>query len=138
MLFAEPFNLKNILPWVVIALAAIMLGGILAKCISIYRNIKKNRTYVKKNDEPKTPLLTIRGEYFVLSSSGTYSVGEGGQIKQGNYLVRGDGYDKFQLVTNGETKDFEGDIDVKFADGDVINPVCDVLVKPIVTNEEQI
>ena len=136
MLFAKPFNIQNILPWVVIALAAIMLITILGKCFSIYRNIKKNRTYVNKKDEHKEPLMTIRGEYFVLSSSGTYSVGEGGQLKPGEYLLRGDGYDKFELTVNGETKQFDGDSVVSFSDGDAVTPVtCDLLIKPVVDSK---
>ncbi|MCH5152676.1 MAG: hypothetical protein J1F68_01775 [Clostridiales bacterium] len=48
MLFAEPIDLQNILPWVIVALAVVMLVSILGRCISIYRNLKRNRTYVKR------------------------------------------------------------------------------------------
>ena len=51
MLFAEPFDLQNIFPWVIIVLAAVMLIGILGKCVSIYRKLKRNRTYVKREDK---------------------------------------------------------------------------------------
>lgn len=131
MSFAS-FNLQNILPWVVVALAVVMLVSILAKCFSIYRNIKKNRTYVKRDGESKKQMLTIRGEYFVLSCDGEFSVGENGQLKAGKYLLRGDGYDKFQLTVNGETKELDGDSEVTFLDGDTVTPVtCNVLIKPM-------
>ena len=133
MLFVEPFNLLNVLPWVVIALAVIMLIGILAKSISSYRNIKRNRTNSKSDSEPKAQLIAIRGEYFVLSCGGSYAVGEGGQLKAGKYFLRGDGYDKFQLAVNGETKEFDGDSEVTFSDGDTVTPVtCNLLIKPVI------
>ena len=133
MLFAQPFQLQNIMPWVVVALAVIMLVTILGKCISIYRNIKRNRTYVKRDGEEESqPLLTIRGEYFVLSCGVEYSVGESGQLKAGKYILRGDGFDKFQVKVNGAENECEGDSAADFADGDVITPVtCDVLIKPL-------
>ena len=137
-LFEQPLKLQDFLPWVVVAIAVIMLVTILGKCVSIYRNIKRNRTYVKRDDQPSQQLLTIRGEYFVLNSGAEYSVGEHGQINAGKYLLRGDGYDKFQLSINGELKDFVGDSTVEFADGDVIKPGCNVLIKPIANEEEQI
>ena len=135
MLFVEPADLQNFLPWVVVAIAVVVLVSILAKSFSVYRNIKRNRTYVKREVEEHQQLLTIRGQYFVLSAGAEYSVGQNGQLKVGKYLLRGDGYDKFQLVINGETKDFDGDANVEFADGDTLTPVCDVLIKPIVTEE---
>ena len=131
MLFAEPFQLQNIMPWVIVALAVIMLATVLGKCVSIYRNIKRNRTYVKRDTEQAQQLLTIRGEYFVLDCGTEYSVGEGGQLKSGKYLLRGDGYDKFQITLNGETKEFVGDGHVELADGDKITPACAVLIKPL-------
>lgn len=137
-LFAEPIKLQNFLPWVVVAIAVVMLATILGKSFSIYRNIKKNRTYTKRDDEQPQRLLTIRGEYFVLSSGVDYAVGQHGQLKEGNYLLRGDGFDKFQLTINGETKDFKGDSELELVEGDVIMPACDVLIKPILTNEENI
>lgn len=133
MLFAEPFKIQNILPWVIVALVVIMLGAILGKSISTYRNIKKNRTSGKKDDQPKQQLLAIRGEYFVLSIDCEFLVGEGGQLRQGSYLLRGDGYDKFELTINGETKQFDGDSVVNLSNGDVVTPTtCNVLIKPIV------
>ena len=137
MLFAEPVKLQNLLPWLVVAIAVVVLASIIGKCISIYRNIKKNRKYVKP-DEPQQLLATIRGEYFVLSGGVQYSAGQDGFLKAGRYILRGDGYDKFQLVINGETKEFDGDSEVELSDGDLITPVCDVLIKPQVTKEEQI
>ena len=133
MLFAKPFDLQNILPWVIVALAVVMLVTILGKSFSTYRNIKKNKTNAKKDEQPKEQLLAIRGEYFVLSLSGTYLVGEGGQLRQGAYLLRGDGYDNFQLTVNGETVELNGDTVVNFSDGDAVTPVtCNVLIKPVV------
>ena len=137
-LFGETLGLQDFLPWVVVAIAVVVLVSILAKSFSVYRNIKRNRTYVKREGKEPQQLLTIRGQYFVLSAGVEYSVGEHGQLKVGKYLLRGDGYDKFQLVINGETNDFDGDVNVEFADGDVISPVCDILIKPVVTNEEQV
>ncbi|MCH5156676.1 MAG: hypothetical protein J1G02_02225 [Clostridiales bacterium] len=138
-LFVEPIKLQNIMPWVVVAIAVVVLLSILIKCFSIYRNIKRNRTYVKPNgEEQQQRLLSIRGEYFVLSGGVEYSVGLNGQLKAGKYLLRGDGYDKFQLSINGQAIDFDGDTDREFADGDVIVPACDTLIKPIVTKEEKI
>ena len=51
MLFALAFELQNIMPWVIVALAVIMLVSIVGKCFTIYRNLKRNRTYVKRDDE---------------------------------------------------------------------------------------
>ena len=139
MLFAEPFNLQNIMPWVIVALAVVMLVTILGKCVSIYRNIKKNRTYVKREVENTQQLLSIRGEYLVLNSGVEYSVGEDGQLKAGKYLLRGDGYDKFQIAVNGEIKQYNGDSSAQFVNGDVISPVtCAALIKPIADEKEQL
>ena len=130
-LFADSFDLKNILPWVVVIIAVVMLASIIGKSFSIYRNIKKNRTYVKRDDDSFQRLISIRGEYFVLSCGGKYSVGADGQLKAGKYLLRGDGYDKFQLDINGDLRDFCGDSNIEFVDGDVITPVtCETLIKP--------
>ena len=51
MLFAEPFNLQNIMPWVIVALAILMLIGILGKCVSIYRKLKQNQNKAKLNEK---------------------------------------------------------------------------------------
>ena len=135
-LFGKTLGLPDFLPWVVVAIAVVVLASVLVKSFSVYRNIKRNRTYVKREGEEPQQLLTVRGQYFVLSAGVQYSVGQHGQLKMGKYLLRGDGYDKFQLVINGDTKDFDGDTDVEFADGDTVTPLCDVLIKPITTNEE--
>ena len=133
LLFSKPFNLLHVLPWVVIAIAVVVIVGILAKSISSYRNIKRNRNNVKSDSEPKAQLIAIRGEYFVLSCNGQYSVGVGGQLKAGKYFLRGDGYDKFQLTVNGEVKEFVGDSEVDFSDGDTVTSVtCDLLIKPVI------
>ena len=137
MLFAEPIKLQNILPWVIVALAVVMIVAILSKSFATYRNIKKNKNHVKQDDQPKEPLMTIRGEYFVLQSNCAYSVGEGGQLKSGAYLLRGDGYDKFELTVSGETKQINGDSVVTFFDGDVLTPLtCDLLIKPFTDTKE--
>ena len=139
MLFAKPILIQNILAWVVVALAALMFSAIIYKCIRIYRNLKKNRAYVKHDSEAISKIIAIRGEYFVLSCGVEYCVGESGQLAAGNYLVRGDGYDKFQLNVNGECRDFEGDSSVELCEGDTVQPTtCDVLIKPTASQTEQI
>lgn len=123
------------MPWVVVALAVVMLVTIIAKCISIYLKLKRNRTYVKHSGEIEQT-IAIRGEYFVLGCGVEYSVGESGQLAAGEYILRGDGYDSFQLIVNGESRDFNGDSSVALCDGDVVSaPACDVLIKPV-TNKE--
>lgn len=62
MLFAEPVQLQNIMPWVIVALAVIMLASIIGKCISIYRNLKRNRTYVKREQPTDTQEATHEEE----------------------------------------------------------------------------
>ena len=54
MLFATTVELQNIMPWVIVVLATVMLASIIGKCIAIYRNLKRNRTYVKR-DRQNTP-----------------------------------------------------------------------------------
>ena len=49
MLFAEPLNLQNMFPWVIVALAVIMLVGVLGKSVSIYLNLKRNQKNAKLN-----------------------------------------------------------------------------------------
>ena len=59
-LLADLSLLQDIMPWVIVAMAVGMLVFIICKCVSIYRNLKKNRTYVKHDgehagqDEPHT------------------------------------------------------------------------------------
>ena len=130
MLFIQPFEISNIWPWIVVALAVAMLAGILAKCISLYLTLKRNRTYVKR-DGNVIPLLAIRGEYFVLACGVEYSAGEDGQLKCGKYVVRGDGYDKFRIVLNGEERELSTDNEIELNEGDKLRAVtCDTLIKP--------
>ena len=130
MLFAEPIEFLDILPWLVVAVAVGVLAFLLGKCIKMYRNLKRNKNSVKQEIKV-IPLLTIRGEYFVLSRDVEYKVGEDGQLKVGKYLLRGDGYDKFQFLLNGEEQDFHTDETLQLTDGDWIAALsCDVLIKP--------
>ena len=130
MLIANSSVLYDILPWIVVAIAVAMLAGILIKCISVYRTLKRNRTYVKRGGEV-VPLLAIRGEYFVLTSGIEYSVGESGQLKTGKYVLRGDGYDKFQIALNGEEKELNTDDEIELNEGDKLCSItCDTLIKP--------
>ena len=131
MLFAEPLEFLSILPWIVVAIAVGVLVFIVVKCVSIYRNLKRNKMQAKVDDET-SPLIAIRGEYFVLNKDIEYRVGSDGQLKSGKYLLRGDGYDKFQILLNGEKQEFHTDETLEVADGDrvaVLN--CDILIKPV-------
>ncbi|MCH5151692.1 MAG: hypothetical protein J1F65_03430 [Clostridiales bacterium] len=132
MLFAEPIEFLDILPWLVVAVAVGVLAFLLGKCIKMYRTLKRNKLSANnKSDEQQSPLLAIRGEYFVLSRDVEYKVGEEGQLKAGKYLLRGDGYDKFQFLLNGEEQDFHTDETLQLTDGDWIAALsCNVLIKP--------
>ena len=130
MLFAQSFDFLSILPWVVVAVAVGVLAFIVYKCVATYRNLKRNKNSVKQEVET-IPLLAIRGEYFVLSRDVEYKVGEEGQLKAGKYALRGDGYDRFQILLNGEEQDFHTDESLQLTDGDWIAALsCDVLIKP--------
>ena len=136
MLFSEPIDILGILPWMVVAVAVGVLAFVVIKCISMYRNLKRNKTEVKTVDEA-APLIAIRGEYFVLKSGVEYSVGDDGQLKAGKYLLRGDGYDKFQLNLNGEERELTTDAELETVDGDkLIVTSCDVLIKPYRETQE--
>ena len=132
MLFAEPIEFLDILPWLVVAVAVGVLAFLLGKCIKMYRTLKRNKLSANnKSDEQQSPLLAVRGEFFVLSCGVEYSVGEDGQLKAGKYLLRGDGYDVFQIKLNGEEKQLNSNDTVELNDGDkLIAASCDVLIKP--------
>lgn len=137
MLFAESFDIIEILPWVVIAIAVVTLVGIIAKCISNYRVLKRNKTYVKRNGEI-VPMLAIRGEYFVMSKDVEYTVGESGQFKAGYYILKGDGYDNFTVTINGETRELNGAETLQLSDGDKLTAdTCDLLIKPYTNTQEK-
>ena len=130
MLFAQSFEFLSILPWIVVAVAVGVLAFIVIKCISMYRNLKRNKTEAKTVDET-APLIAIRGEYFVLKSGVEYLVGSDGQLMAGKYLLRGDGYDKFKVAVNGEERELNGDETLELNDGDRLSAVtCDTLIKP--------
>lgn len=129
MLFAN-INLDQILVWVVVAIAVGVLAGVIFKCVSNYRALKRNKMYVKRNGEVVT-LLAIRGEYFVMSRDVEYVVGNGGQLKQGDYVVKGDGYDNFTVTVNGQSRALIGAEILQLSDGDkLVASTCDLLIKP--------
>lgn len=130
MLFAETPSILQILPWIVVAIAVGVLVFLIVKCVSIYRTLKRNKMYVKRDGEI-IPLLAIRGEFFVLRCGIEYSVGDDGQLKQGGYVLRGDGYDKFQVKLNGEEKELNANDILDLSEGDTLCAVtCDLLTKP--------
>lgn len=131
MLFAKlNLDLQQILFWAVIAIAIGALGGVIFKCVVNYRALKRNKMYVKRDGEVVS-LLAIRGEYFVMSKDVEYVVDSGGQLKQGDYVLKGDGYDNFTLTVNGEQRSIVGTEILQLSDGDKLVAVtCDLLIKP--------
>lgn len=120
------------IPWIIVALAVVMLGFIVAKCISIYRKLKRSKTYVKREGEV-VQTLAVRGEFFIMVCGVAYSVGEDGQLRSGKYVLRGDGYDEFCVKVNDEERQCNVDEMVELNDGDTIVAVtCDTLIKPFV------
>ena len=138
MLFSEPIDILGILPWVVVAVAVGVLVFILAKSFSLYRRLKRDKMNAKQASEQTIPLLAIRGEFFVLSCGVEYAVGNDGQLQAGKYQLRGDGYDKFQILLNGEEQDLHTDETLQLTDGDWIAALsCDVLIKPYQENTQE-
>ena len=137
MLFAEPLDFLSILPWIVVAIAVGVLVFIVVKCVSIYRNLKRNKACAK-NDGESVPLLAVRGDFFVLACGVEYVVGDSGQLKQGKYVLRGDGYDEFQVKLNGEEKVLNGSDVVELSNGDTLSAVtCNTLIRPHQEGEQQ-
>lgn len=140
MAFAQSDFLSDILPWLVLAVGIVLIGGVVARGFAVYRDRKRAQSQstkdVQKQQQPK--LLQIRGDYLVLACNVSYEVGENGQLKAGAYEVKSavENEDKLYVRVNGPVKVYDSGSVIQLCDGDTFCPISgDVLIKPILSGE---
>ena len=117
----------NWLPWLLIAIAAAALIGLVVRFALMYRDMKREKLQRKKvADEQAT--LSIDGEFFVMSALKLYEVGEGKQLQSGDYVVRTD--EVASVMINGIVADYSDGETLTLRDGDAIRAEKDLRVKP--------
>ena len=137
MLFAQSVEPKDIVTWVLLAVAVLALGGLVAKYISMYLKMKRDKARLdierqEQSGKADSKLLEISGEYFVMRRDGEYGVGADGQIVQGEYELKSINGGAFTVRLNGQTREFSQDEVVSLAEGETICALTDsVLIKPM-------
>lgn len=120
----EPMNW---LPWLLIAIAAAALIGLVVRFALMYRDMKREKLQ-RKNAADEQATLSIDGEFFVMSALKLYEVGEGKQLKSGDYVVRTD--EVASVMINGIVADYSDGETLTLRDGDAIRAEKDLRVKP--------
>lgn len=117
----------NWLPWLLIAIAAAALIGLVVRFALMYRDMKREKLQ-RKNAADEQATLSIDGEFFVMSALKLYEVGEGKQLKSGDYVVRTD--EVASVMINGIVADYSDGETLTLRDGDAIRAEKDLRVKP--------